>query len=212
LDVADVAEPLLQILAQAAREQLAQARRRPGGQPIVLDLTLDDRREDLGHVLACERGVTREHFVQQAPERPDVGLPVDRPPFRLLGRHVGGRAEDDALLRRRQAECRRLREAGRRARRLALERFGEAEVEHLHAPLGRHLHVRRLEVAVDDALLVRRVERAGDLDRDRERLVDRQRPLRDPLGERLAFDQFEDEEPRAVRSRRGRGSWRCADD
>ena len=41
--------------------------------------------------------------------------------------------------------------------------------------------------------LVRGFERLGDLPRDRQRLVERNRPARDALGERLAFDQFQDE-------------------
>ena len=37
---------------------------------------------------------------------------------------------------------------------------------------------------MDDALLVRRFERLGDLPRDRQRLVERDRASRDPLGQR----------------------------
>ena len=43
---------------------------------------------------------------------------------------------------------------------------------------------------MDDPLLVRRLERLGDLLRDRQRLVDGNRPPRDPIGERRAFDQL----------------------
>jgi len=55
-----------------------------------------------------------------------------------------------------------------------LERLGQPEVQHLHRAVGSHLHVGRLQIAVDDALLVRRLERIGNLLRDREGLVDRQ--------------------------------------
>ena len=41
--------------------------------------------------------------------------------------------------------------------------------------------VRGLEIAVDDPLFVRRFERLGDLFRDRQRLVQRNRAARDPL-------------------------------
>ena len=37
---------------------------------------------------------------------------------------------------------------------------------------------------MDDALLVRRLERLGDLPRDRQRLVERDRAARDAIGER----------------------------
>ena len=51
-------------------------------------------------------------------------------------------------------------------------------------PSGAHLDVGGLQVAMDDALLVRGFERLGDLPRDRQRFVERQRPARDALGER----------------------------
>ena len=59
----------------------------------------------------------------------------------------------------------------------------ESEVEHLHRAVGAHLDVRGLEIAMDDALLVRRFERFRDLSRDRQRLVDRDRSACDPLDE-----------------------------
>jgi len=55
------------------------------------------------------------------------------------------------------------------------------------------LHVLRLEVAVDDALLVRRLERLGDLARDRQALVERQHSPLAPLGERRPEDELHDE-------------------
>ena len=52
---------------------------------------------------------------------------------------------------------------------------------------------------MDDALLVRGFERFGDLARDRQRLVQRQRPSRDPIGQRRAFDQFHHQRARSSR-------------
>ena len=46
---------------------------------------------------------------------------------------------------------------------------------------------------MDDALLVRRLERLPDLPGDRQSLVDRHRPLRQPFRERLPFDELEHE-------------------
>ena len=51
---------------------------------------------------------------------------------------------------------------------------------------------------MDDPLLVRRFERLGDLPRDRQRLVERDRPVRDPIGERRAFDQLHHQRAHAV--------------
>ena len=53
--------------------------------------------------------------------------------------------------------------------------LGQAEVEHLDGAVRRELDVGRLQVAVDDAALVRGLERLGDLPRDRQRLVERER-------------------------------------
>ena len=61
-------------------------------------------------------------------------------------------------------------------------------------PSGAHLDVRGLEVAVDDALLVRGLERLGDLARDRQRLVERQSAPRSiRCGQVLALDQLHHE-------------------
>ena len=46
---------------------------------------------------------------------------------------------------------------------------------------------------MDDALLVRRFERLGDLLRDRQRFVERDRAARDALREIVALDQFHHE-------------------
>ncbi len=46
---------------------------------------------------------------------------------------------------------------------------------------------------MDDARLVRRFERFGDLTRDRDGFVERDRPLGEALGERRSFDELEDE-------------------
>jgi hypothetical protein len=69
--------------------------------------------------------------------------------------------------------------------------LAQSEVEHLHDAVGRDLHVRRFQVAVNDSLLVRRVERGGDLLRDLQRLDDRAAACAgtgEPFGQRVALD------------------------
>ena len=64
--------------------------------------------------------------------------------------------------------------------------FGETEIEQLRSGAREH-DVAGLEVAMDDALLVRRGERACHLDGDLERLVERER-VPDSGRESLALD------------------------
>jgi hypothetical protein len=70
--------------------------------------------------------------------------------------------------------------------------------------------VRRLQIAMDDAFLVRSFERLRDLLADAERLIDRNRSVCDPLVETLPVDQFEHEELRPVRFFQSM-NLRCAD-
>ena len=51
---------------------------------------------------------------------------------------------------------------------------------------------------MNDPLLVRRLQGGGELLRDRQRFVKRQRSARDPVCEILPFDQFENERRDAV--------------
>ena len=69
----------------------------------------------------------------------------------------------------------------------------EPEVEDLDDAVGPDFDVRRLQVAVDDALLVRGLERVGDLPRDFEGFVGADRPAGDALGEILAFHELHHE-------------------
>ena len=82
--------------------------------------------------------------------------------------------------------------------RRGLHRLREAEVEHLHRAVGAHLDVRGLQIAMDDPLLVRGFERLGDLLRDRQRLVERDRAARDALRQILALDEFHHERVHAA--------------
>ena len=80
-----------------------------------------------------------------------------------------------------------------------LSAFASPKSRTLTDAVRRALHVGRLQVPMDDALLVRRLERVGDLARDLERLVDGHGTLRDPLRESLAFDELQHEPAHAAR-------------
>ena len=71
--------------------------------------------------------------------------------------------------------------------------FGEAEIHQLGSGLGEH-DVAGLEIAVDDALAMRLVERVGDLDADLQYLRSGSAPLRKRCGKRLALEVFHHQE------------------
>ena len=107
-----------------------------------------------------------------------------------------------------------------RAPTLAGDRLGQAEVEHLHDTVRRDLDVRGLQVAVDDALVVGHLERVGHLARDAQapgrraarRPVPRAAPAARQLGQRIALDELEHQQPDAVRLPRSRRWRRCSGD
>ncbi len=80
-----------------------------------------------------------------------------------------------------------------------INRARQPEIQHLHRAVRTYLHVRGLEIAVNDALLVRRLERLGDLPRNRQRLVERKRPLHDAVRERRALDELHHQRGHAAR-------------
>ena len=149
-----------------------------------------DHREQLRHGrLAHERSPAGEHLVEHRAGGEDVRAGVGRLAGRLLGGHVGGRADHSA--RHREA-------VGHRRRRGVDVDPGqvasEAEVEELELPRRRHHQIARLDVTVDDAGAVRGAERVGHLDREIERARDGQRAALEADVERLAVDELHGEQ------------------
>jgi hypothetical protein len=158
----------------------------------------DERAQLLGHVdgvveAGHERAdgrVGREGHLpghgldQHEGQRVDVAAPVDRLPPGLLGRGVAGGAEHRAL-------------------RLGPRRLGDgprqAEVGDAQPGVGPEEQVRRLDVAVDEALAVGVLERPGGLQPDDERLAGRQ-PVAgvEDRAEAAAAQVLGDEEGRAL--------------
>ena len=114
-------------------------------------------------------GLAGEQREERRTDRVDVRRRVDLPALaeHLLGRHVRGRPEEQA-----------------RRRRLVLLRglldVRDPEVEHLHGAVREHEDVLRLDVAMDDALLVRDREDVEDLLADVDDLGDGEPPA-EPL-------------------------------
>ena len=130
------------------------------------DLLQRDRDRRVGF----EGRATRERLVEHHPDRVEVRRRGHREPLRLLGREVLGRSEHRAGLRD-------LRRAG----------AGDAEVRDPGAALAVDEDVLRLQVAMDDPVLVRELRAGEDLADDLERLADRE-PAADQVLERCALD------------------------
>jgi hypothetical protein len=114
---------------------------------------------------ADERRPPDDHLVQHQAQRVDVARRRRRLAAGLLGGHVARRAARRRLV-------------GRDRR--------DAEVGEHDPPVARDQHVVGLEIAVDDADRVRGGQRVAQLDRDRHRQPDRQRPGAQAIGQRLA--------------------------
>ena len=84
------------------------------------------------------------------------------------------------------------------AARLSCGEFRQAKVEHFGLAAFGDEDVGRLQVPVNDACRVRRVQRVRDFDGVAEDLVDRERAFAQAAGERFAFQIFHHEETGAV--------------
>ena len=125
----------------------------------------------IGDALPREWRNAGEHLVEQDAERVKIGARVHRFAAHLLRRHVGERSDQVVAALGGRDGLRRVVEDGSR----------EPEVEDLGDAARRDHHVRGLEVAVDDAEVVRGIECRGHLHRDR---------ARPDLGQRTARQLF----------------------
>jgi len=173
-------------LGEAAFDQPLQRRRQRGGVERRRRIA-KDRGDRLGRGAVLERPAPGRHLVEHHSERELVAAVVHLAALRLLGRHVGHRADDRAFLGERPG-------GGRLvvAARLARARLdaGEPEVEHFGTSVRRDDHVLRLQVAVHDALRVRGSQRVRHLGADRQQALDRQAALQEQRAQALAVDEL----------------------
>ncbi len=123
-----------------------------------------------------ERRLPGEHLVQHDADRVHVRCGARGPAASLLGRHVPRGADD----------CRGA------AVSAALGQPGHAEVGDLDPAVGRDQHVRRLDVAMNDALRVGRSQRTAELLRDPARRPGRNRPAAQTGREALPVHELGD--------------------
>ena len=112
----------------------------------------------LDEFLGVERRPPGQQFVEQHAETVNVAARVNVPPahLRLFGTHVSWCADKLIV----GGEQRVVGQA-------SLGRLGDAEINHLrhgHAVVQRHENVGRLDVAVDDAFLMRVLDGVANLD------------------------------------------------
>ncbi len=122
----------------------------------VTDGALDLERRRL---LDPVRPLPGEQAEEQQPQLIDVRGDGDAPPQHLFGARVVGRQHAGE-------GAGEVRVAG-----VGLQQLGDAEVEQLHLPLGGDDDVRRLEIAVDDEVLVRVLHRSPDGERELQALA-----------------------------------------
>jgi hypothetical protein len=189
-------EPLLGILLETVAEDSLQTRRDVlVGQREVGRILPQDRRHRVRGGVPAESAFAREHLVEDGAEREDVGSGIGRMPAHLLGRHVAERSEHDP----------RLRAGGlgwhirqRRTSRLRPRQLGQAEVQDLQPPVLRDEEVLRLQVPVDNPLLVRRGEAVRHLQRVVDRLPRREASAGQCRAKGLSLEQLLDDVRSAV--------------
>lgn len=167
-----------------------------------MGLAGEDAAHDGQRGVAPERGHAEECLPQRGTERVLIGGAGERAPHVLLGRHVAGGAEHHAVLGDVVARV----EGRSRAERVGraglggvvVLGLGQAEVGDLAGAslaavvLGQD-HVGRLEVAVQQALVVRRGQAAPGVDERREDLGPAPRTATQPLAQRRPSHQLHGE-------------------
>ena len=145
---------------------------------------MQDRVGQAAGVALVEWPPAGRHLEEDHAERVDVGTRIDGFATHLFGCHVRQRSGN--LARRLGGG---LIDIGDRARQLR-----DAEIQHFRPALRRDDDIGRLEVAMDDAALVRFFESGGHVAGKRDDLSLGQRPGGDALGERRSRDVLHDEE------------------
>ncbi len=171
-------EALGRVLLQAAEHDLAE---RPRDVPLEIlrrhGPLRQDRLGDGREGVAREGELTGEHPVEHDAEGEEIRALVHLPLAELLGGHEVGAAEDLVGL-----------------GHLRADDVRDAEVHDLGAPVGGDHDVRRLQVAVDDALRVRVLERVEALPGQAQHLLERQLLVLCECGERAPLDVLHHDE------------------
>jgi hypothetical protein len=189
--LADVPQPLARVLDQVACDQPSDA---AAYWPAVGSGREHPHHgcQRVRHTLApAEEMLSGQHLVKHHAKGPDIGPLIDLFPAGPFRRHIRCGSQNHPRLRHRERQRRRKRRARSWGGRGNITgRFGQPEIQQLHRAPGSHLDVRGLQVPVDHAAFVRSLQTFGDLTGNRQRIVHRDRALRDSFGHGPPFDQF----------------------
>ncbi len=162
-------------------------------------LLLQDRGHRVGGRISFKRPPAGKHFVENCPQRKDVGAPVGGLASHLLRRHITHRPQHHARL---SLQGRVRRERWRlhlvEVRDVPLRELRQTEIKNLHAAVGDQKNIRGFQVAMDDSPHVRRGHAVRRLRGHLESFAERQRTGAQPLMQGFAFEQFGDQEGRAL--------------
>ena len=166
----------LAIFLEAAPQQQSNLRRRVGRQRVPVRFAAHDRGDRVGDVFAVERAACRSAFRRARSRTPTRrcacrrrGPSPARDSCRRRCRESGPPASSPAcVIVGELASAADSRRAGCR-----IQGLRETEVQHLDGAVVGDLDVGGFQIAMDDAALVRRFERIGDLPRDGDRFVER---------------------------------------
>ena len=143
-----------------------------------------------------ERLASGQHLEQHATEREDVAAVIGRKPFACSGDMYA------AVPRITPACVAIMLSVGEFATFCAaavgLDRLGQAEVEHLDLAVRRDLQLAGFRSRWTMPFSCAASSASAICTRDRQRLVERQRPAQQAIGQRLALDQLHDQEMSAV--------------
>ena len=169
---------------EAGVDRVGQLARQVGAEAAQRPVAAADRPRGGGGGGAAVRVFAAPALVEGQRQRVDVGLGPGLPSLGLLRRHVGEGADDVAG-------------GGQRG---SVGEVGDAEVHQLRPrfPVLDHLHVLRLDVAVDDAARVGVVERLAEVGADLADLAVGELTGGGEAGQGRALDQLGDEQGVAV--------------
>ena len=156
-------------------------------------LLLQDRRGHAQLALSLEGAPAGQHLVEHRAQRKDVAPPVDVLSIDLLRGHVLERSHPGPFGRQRPGH--RLQPGAPRVG--GDGRLRQAEVQQLGSRLRQH-DVSGLEIAMHDAAAMRRFQPLAQLESALQKLIQRQRPLVQPIGQRLPLQVLHDEKAQAV--------------